>query len=94
MRVRDIDDPDLPLSEILRIWPEVAEVFFRRGMLCVGCEIAPFHTVTDACLEYRLDEAQFRADLRRSVSRARNGRRWPAPADAGLEPSHACGCWR
>ena len=37
-------------------------------MLCFGCPIAPFHTVIDACLEYRLDEDQFRAKLREAVA--------------------------
>ncbi len=60
----DIDDPDLPLAEIFRRWPEVAPVFWRHGAACVGCPIAPFHTVTDTCAEYRLDPAAFRAELR------------------------------
>ncbi|MBP7242564.1 DUF1858 domain-containing protein [Amaricoccus sp.] len=60
----DIDDPDLPLAELFRAWPAAAEPFLRRRMACVGCPIAPFHTVVDACLEYRLDESAFRAELR------------------------------
>lgn len=65
----DIDDPDLPLARIFERWPEVAEVFLDRRMLCVGCPVAPFHTVIDACAEYRLDESAFRAELRRIVAR-------------------------
>ena len=60
----DIDDPDLPLSEIFRQWPRVVPVFWRHGTACVGCPIAPFHTVVDTCAEYRLDEAMFRAEIR------------------------------
>ena len=59
-----IDDPDLSLAELFRRWPEVARVFWRHGSACVGCPIAPFHTVVDTCAEYRLDEAAFRAELR------------------------------
>jgi hybrid cluster-associated redox disulfide protein len=62
--VRDIDDPDLPLGELFRRWPEVAPVFWRHGAACVGCPIAPFHTVVDTCAEYHLDEAVFRTELR------------------------------
>ena len=59
----DFDDPNLPLSELFAAWPEVASVFFYRRMLCPGCPIAPFHAITDACLEYDLDEDAFRAEL-------------------------------
>lgn len=64
----DIDDPDLPLTTIFRAWPETTRVFraYRTG--CVGCLIAPFHTVADTCREYRLDEAEFRAALRAAVA--------------------------
>lgn len=63
----DIDDPDLSLAEMFRLWPEVAPVFWRHGIACVGCPIAPFHTVVDTCAEYRRDEAAFRAELRAAV---------------------------
>ncbi len=64
MRARPIDDPDLELSRLFELWPGTARVFLERRMLCFGCPIAPFHTVIDACLEYRLDEEAFRAELR------------------------------
>ncbi len=72
----DIDDPDLPLVELFRLWPEVAPVFWRHGTACAGCPIAPFHTVRDTCAEYRLDEATFRAELRAAAApgRRRAGR--------------------
>jgi len=63
MRRADFDDPDLPLAELFWAWPQVVPVFMARGMLCPGCPIAPFHTVSDACHEYGLDERGFRALL-------------------------------
>jgi hybrid cluster-associated redox disulfide protein len=63
MRRADFDNPDLPLSEAFARWPELSKVFFEHQMLCVGCPIAPFHTLTDACLEYGLNEDQFRGEL-------------------------------
>lgn len=63
----DIDDPDLPLEAMFQTWPVTASVFVRHSMLCVGCPIAPFHTVVDACREYCLDESAFRDELRRVV---------------------------
>jgi hybrid cluster-associated redox disulfide protein len=65
-----IDDPDLPLSALFGAWPMAGSVFIAHGMLCFGCPIAPFHTVVDACAEYRLDEDAFRAELRRAVAEA------------------------
>lgn len=64
MRRPSIDDPDLPLSQLFELWPATAQVFLARRMLCFGCPIAPFHTVIDACAEYRLDEDAFREELR------------------------------
>ncbi|WP_212524070.1 DUF1858 domain-containing protein [Actibacterium sp. MT2.3-13A] len=71
MRRPDIDDSDLPLSELFACWPEAATVFLERRMICPGCPIAPFHTVTDACAEYDLDEGAFRAELRQIARRGR-----------------------
>jgi len=70
MKTADIDDPDLPLLDVFRIWPEVAAVFFRHRMLCVGCEVAPFHSLVDACAEYDLDEDHFRDELRIAIEQA------------------------
>ena len=60
---RDFDDPDLPLQGLFDRWPATAAVFLSHRMLCFGCPIAPFHTIADACAEYRLDETVFRARL-------------------------------
>jgi len=61
---------DLTLPEIMKIWPATVPVFLRRGMLCVGCRIGPFHTISDACKAYHLDEAAFRCELQNAVSAA------------------------
>ncbi|MFN4156180.1 MAG: DUF1858 domain-containing protein [Paracoccaceae bacterium] len=63
-----MDDPDLPLALLFCRWPATAGVFLSHRMVCFGCPIAPFHTVIDACAEYGLDEAQFRAQLRAAVA--------------------------
>lgn len=63
-----IDDPDLTLRLLFHHWPETAGVFLSRRMLCLGCPIAPFHTVIDACAEYRLDEVVFRDELRAAAA--------------------------
>lgn len=61
-------DPNLSLRDLMAAWPETVPVFLRHNMICVGCLIVPFHTVADACLEYHLDEAQFRAELDQAIN--------------------------
>lgn len=68
MRAPRLDDPDLPLAEIMRHWPATVAVFMARGMLCVGCVIGPFHTIDDACEEYGIDPDTLLAELRAAVS--------------------------
>lgn len=70
MRSPKIDDPDMPLHLLFERWPETAAVFLWHRMFCFGCPIAPFHTVTDACAEYRLDEAAFRIELHAAAAAA------------------------
>ncbi len=67
MRKPRIDDPDLPLADLMATWPQTLPVFLRHQMLCVGCLISPFHTIVDACEEYGLDEESFVAELIRAV---------------------------
>lgn len=58
-----ISDEDLTLDEVFTRWPQTVPVFLKHNMLCVGCLVTPFHTITDACAEHRLDETHFRQDL-------------------------------
>jgi len=67
MRGPRLDNPDMPLRQLFDLWPDTAGVFLGHRMVCFGCPIAPFHTVIDACAEYQLDEAAFRAELRAAV---------------------------
>lgn len=68
MREMKLDNPDLPLADLMTRWPQTIPVFTRHKMLCVGCFISPFHTIVDACLEYDLDEEDFVAELLEAVS--------------------------
>jgi hybrid cluster-associated redox disulfide protein len=67
MRHQSIEDPDLSLDVLMSLWPQTLSVFLRHKMLCVGCLVNPFHTVIEACHEYNLDEASFRAELQAVV---------------------------
>ena len=54
---------DMTMDEIMRRWPATIRVVLDYGMLCVGCPIAPFHTVDDAVKEHAVDGGRFRHDV-------------------------------
>lgn len=68
MNVERIDDPDLPLADLMARWPETIPVFIRHRMMCVGCLVVPFHTVLDACAEYGLDVNRFYRELKVAIT--------------------------
>jgi len=71
MRQTRMDDPDLPLEDLMNEWPQTIPVFLRHKMLCVGCLVNPFHTVMDACAEYGLDLDEFYAELAAALTVSR-----------------------
>lgn len=40
------------IAAVLERRPSAARVFMRRGMHCVGCAMARFETLADACATY------------------------------------------
>ena len=60
-------DKNILVSKILSDHPQTASVFFKFNMLCVGCLVAPFHTIEEACQEHDLDEISFRGDLTAAI---------------------------
>ncbi|EKF19284.1 DUF1858 domain-containing protein [Nitratireductor pacificus] len=58
---------DMSMDEIMRRWPATIPVILRHRMLCVGCPIAPFHTMADACREHDIDGSAFRDAIRRAI---------------------------
>lgn len=63
MRPLELENPDMPLADLMARFPGTIPVFMRHRMLCVGCLVGPFHTVADACREYGLDQDGFVAEL-------------------------------
>lgn len=61
-------DPDMSVDEIMRRWPATIRVMIRNGMLCIGCPIGTFHTVAEACVAHKVDEAAFSAELVSAIS--------------------------
>jgi hybrid cluster-associated redox disulfide protein len=61
-------DYDTTVDEIMRQRPATILVFLDFRMACVGCPIAPFHTVGDACREHRTDPVAFLEVLRAAAA--------------------------
>jgi hybrid cluster-associated redox disulfide protein len=55
------------MDEIMHLSPAAIRVVLQHGMLCVGCPIASFHTVSDAAREHDLNEEQLGSDLRAAI---------------------------
>jgi hybrid cluster-associated redox disulfide protein len=52
------------VDDVMSRSPQAIRVFLRFKMRCVGCPIACFHTVDDACREHGVDREAFLAALR------------------------------
>ncbi|TPJ27254.1 DUF1858 domain-containing protein [Mesorhizobium sp. B2-7-2] len=63
---RKLND-DATMDGIMRATPATIRVVLQYGMLCVGCPIAAFHTVSEAAREHDLDEDQLRRDLEAAI---------------------------
>jgi len=50
---------DDSVDNVMRRSPQAIRVFLQFKMRCVGCPIACFHTVDDACREHGVDRAAF-----------------------------------
>jgi hybrid cluster-associated redox disulfide protein len=80
MRKIALPTTELTVDEVMRRWPSTIRIFLDFGMHCVGCPIATFHTVDDACIEHKIDVDRF---LRRLQAAAQAPY---APGPPGTEP--------
>lgn len=47
------------VDDVMRASPQTIRVFLKFKMGCVGCPIASFHTIEDACREHGVEPAGF-----------------------------------
>ena len=45
---------DSLVQEVVERHPQTVLVFARHGLQCVGCYIAPYHTIADSAREYAM----------------------------------------
>ena len=62
MKARFSDE--MTLDEIMHEWPKTIRIMLDHGLLCVGCPIASFHTLSDAAREHGIDPGTLSQDLR------------------------------
>jgi hybrid cluster-associated redox disulfide protein len=51
------------VDDVLRRRPATFRAFLDHGMRCIGCPIACFHTVGEACRAHHVDAAVFLSAL-------------------------------
>lgn len=55
--------PESTIADLLATAPAAARLLVARGMHCVGCEIAPFETIAEACAIYGVAVQELFADI-------------------------------
>ena len=63
MEVRVTPEPYLLVDDVMTRWPATIRVFLDFKLGCIGCPIASFHSVDDACREHGIDARSFMAAL-------------------------------
>ena len=61
-------DSYLLVDDVMTRGPATIRVFLDFKLGCVGCPIASFHSVDDACREHGIDQASFMVALRGAVA--------------------------
>jgi hybrid cluster-associated redox disulfide protein len=54
---------DMTMDAIMREWPATIRVILDHGLLCVGCPVASFHTLSEAAREHSVDESSLVRDI-------------------------------
>jgi hybrid cluster-associated redox disulfide protein len=65
--------PEMTVNTLLEHYPETAQIFVRRRMHCVGCMIATFESLAEACRIYQQPLDEMLAEVR-TVTRDRLAR--------------------
>jgi hybrid cluster-associated redox disulfide protein len=65
--------PNEIVARLLARHPAAPRILLNHGMHCMGCAIAPFETLADACAAYDIPVAQLLEELDRARRPARKG---------------------
>lgn len=65
--MKSIVTGEMSIDKMMRAWPLTIRVVLKHRMLCVGCPVASFHTISDACREHGVDESLFLNEVAREI---------------------------
>jgi len=91
MKPEQLPHAGMLIDDVMRRWPRTIRVLMRRRMLCIGCPIGVFHTVSDACRAHEIDEDELLSELKAVATEGditfAGGSPPPASVRAGPSPS-------
>jgi hybrid cluster-associated redox disulfide protein len=61
---------EMMVDDVMRRWPSTIRVFLDFRMRCVGCPIASFHSIDEACAEHGVDATAFLPKILETVRAA------------------------
>lgn len=61
---------EMTVEDVMRRWPSTIRVFLDFRMRCVGCPIATFHSIDEACAEHGVDVKAFLPKILETVKAA------------------------
>lgn len=74
MKGIELPTTELTVDEVMQRWPATIRIFLEFDMHCVGCPIAAFHSVDEACNEHGIDLETFLRRLREAAQPAQTSR--------------------
>ena len=70
MSMQEFDLAKLTVDEVLRRWPQTAQVFRSYSLACLGCAIAPFCEISNVAKIYNIPEEALIADLKAAIAKS------------------------
>ncbi len=58
---------DMPISEIVRKYPQAVKVFLQHGLMCIGCAAARFENLEQGATAHGIDVDALLKDLNAAV---------------------------
>ncbi len=60
---------DMIFSEVLKKYPESTEIFFKHGMMCVGCPMATQETIEQGAKAHGLNTEKLLEELKKKLKK-------------------------
>lgn len=70
----DKPSSEMTVAQVLEQWPETVPVFQQLKTDCVGCAMAPFDSIQDVAMIYKIDLPELMAALTGAAASNEDGR--------------------